>query len=260
MELRILGPVEVRANGNVATLNGAKERTVLATLLLARGRVLSDATITTRLWGCSPPATASAQIYTYVSRLRKYLGPDVQIIRQQPGYVIRTGAALFDYAEFERLAKLGHGELKAGQYKEAARHLGEALALWRGRALANVTDFLADAHLPQLEEASMAVLEGRIEADLEIGRHAQLVPELTGIVAEYPLRERLRAQLMTALYRCDRQADAIAAFHEGRRILAEELGVDPGSTLRTTYQGILTGDLAKARVPRVAVAAAEGSS
>ena len=238
----ILGPVAVSINGRAAPLDGSKQRTVLAALLLARGALVSDDRLSSLLWGWQPPNTINAQIYTYVSRLRKYLGSAIGIIRQRPGYYMRIGAAHFDYDEFERLARAGQEGLRTGQFGPAAERFRRALALWRGPALADVTEHLAGIELPHLTEARLAALEGRIEADLAMGQHHQLVPELTALVAEHPLREGPRAQLMTTLFRCNRQADALNVYLEGRKLLAEELGVDPGATLERAYQSILAGD------------------
>ncbi|MCJ0871774.1 AfsR/SARP family transcriptional regulator [Streptomyces sp. AP-93] len=234
-------------------MSGTKVQTVLAALLLARGRVVSDSRLIALLWGWDPPATMHAQIYTYVSRLRKLLGPDVELVRRQPGYLLDLGGARVDAVEFERLGRTGREALRDGRHEQAADLLRDALELWQGPALANVTTHLAEAELPQLEEARAAVLEHRIEADLELGRHRQLAAELTGLVSEFPLRERLRAQLMTALYRCGRQADALRAYHQGRSVLADELGVDPGAILTSTYHAVLNSELDQVRVPAQAV-------
>ncbi|MEV6520840.1 BTAD domain-containing putative transcriptional regulator [Longispora sp. NPDC051575] len=239
MEFRVLGPVEVWKDGAEIPLDGSKQRTVLAALLLADGRIVSDERLSTLLWGENPPATLNAQICTYVSRLRKSADPGMEILRQRPGYLIRLDGARYDHGDFERLAQTGRAALREGRHTEAAEKLRAALALWRGPALANVTEFLLGAEQLRLEEARIAVLESRIDADLALGRHAPLVPELTGLVAEHPLREGLRAQLMTALYRCDRQADALAVYHDGRRVLVDELGVDPGPTLTRAHHDIL---------------------
>ncbi|MET8184074.1 BTAD domain-containing putative transcriptional regulator, partial [Streptomyces sp. NPDC005336] len=219
-----------------------KPKTVLAALLLAGNRVVSDAHLREVTWGPTPPATVDQQLYTYVSRLRKLLSPGATILRRRPGYrLVRADAAL-DHAEFDRLAGLGYDALKARRHAAAAEHLAAALALWRGPALAGVTEHLARVELPRLEEARMAVLEGRIAADLALGRHDALVSELIGLVEAHPLRERLRGQLMTALYRVGRQADALAEYQRGREILAEELGIDPSSALTDVFQSILSGD------------------
>lgn len=220
-------------------------RTVLAALLLARGRLLSDDHLSYLLWGENPPSTPNAQIYTYVSRLRKCLGPAVNIERRRPGYTMDIGRLDLDVVHFERLSRTGRDALRHNRYSEAAELLRAALACWRGPALSNVTENLASAELHHLEEARMVALDGRIEADLALGNHAHLIPELTLLVAEQPLRERLRAQLMIALYRFDRQADALAVYHDARRVLAEEMGSDPGANLTEVYQAILAGDNAR---------------
>lgn len=243
MDFRILGPVEARRGGARIALSGSKVHTVLAALLLARGRVVSDSRLNTLLWGWDPPATAGAQIYTYMSRLRKHLGDDVEIVRQQPGYLLRTGDSAIDLVAFEKLEREGRQALRAGAYEEAGELLGRALGLWRGPALANVTEHMHAEELQPLEEARTQTLEYRIEADLALGRHERVTGELSGLVARFPTRERLRAQLMTALYRCGRQADALNTYHEGRRVLAEQLGVDPGVALGDTYKAVLNGDL-----------------
>ncbi|GAA3452194.1 AfsR/SARP family transcriptional regulator [Dactylosporangium matsuzakiense] len=241
LEYRILGPIEVRRDGEELPIDGAKQRTVLAALLLAGNHYLTDSTLSRYLWGEHPPATMNAQIYTYVSRLRKILGPGVDIKRRAPGYILRPGAHTFDLAQFERDSLLGSAALRAGRYEEAARRLRDALDLWREPALAGATEHLVDAEWVRLEEARVTALEGRIEAELALGRHVQSLPELTSLVRRYPMRERFRAQLMTTFYRCDRQADALGVYQEGRRILAEELGLDPGALLRQVYHSILVG-------------------
>lgn len=243
MEFRLLGPVEARDGARRVALSGSKVHTVLAALLLARGRVVSDERLSGLLWGWSPPATMNAQIYTYVSRLRKLLGPGVDLVRRQPGYQLIATDAQVDVLEFERLDRLGRKALEEQRFKEAAGALRRALDLWHGPALANVTPHLAEAELPRLEEARTSALEHRIDGDLELARHERLVPELRGLVCEFPVRERLRAQLMTALYRCGRQAEALRVFHEGREVLAEELGVDPGRDLAATHQAVPSGEL-----------------
>ncbi|MFD8985720.1 BTAD domain-containing putative transcriptional regulator [Streptomyces sp. NPDC059564] len=244
MDFRLLGPIEAkRGGGSTIPLSGSKVHTVLAALLLSEGRVVSDARLSALLWGWDPPATASAQIYTYMSRLRKHLGTEIEIVRRQPGYVLRAPGAWIDLTEFDRLDRLGREALAERRFEEAGALLREALELWRGTALANATEQLIEAELPRLEEARMIALESRIEADLAVGRHEQVTAELTGLVAEHPVRERLRAQLMTALYRCGRQADALHTYYEGRAVLADQLGVDPGEALGSTYQAVLGGGL-----------------
>ncbi|MFD0355181.1 BTAD domain-containing putative transcriptional regulator [Streptomyces sp. NPDC127110] len=259
MDFRLLGPIEAkRGGGATIPLSGSKVHTVLAALLLSEGRVVSDARLSALLWGWDPPATASAQIYTYMSRLRKHLGEEIEIVRRQPGYVLRAPGAWIDLTEFTRLDRLGREALADRRFEEAGALLRDALDLWRGTALANATEQMIEAELPPLEEARMIALESRIEADLAVGRHEQVTAELTGLVAEHPVRERLRAQLMTALYRCGRQADALHTYYEGRAVLADQLGVDPGEALGSTYQAVLGGGLGLASAAPPA-SAAEGA-
>ncbi|PBC65692.1 hypothetical protein BKI49_03005 [Streptomyces sp. Tue6028] len=243
MDFQVLGPVEARKGGVRIALSGSKVHTVLASLLLARGRVVSDERLSSMLWGWEPPATAGAQIYTYMSRLRKLLGDDVEIDRRPPGYVLRAPHSTFDLLEFEQLDREGRAALGRGRHREASTLLSRALGLWRGAALGNVTEYLAGAELARLEEQRLHALESRVEADLELGRHEQLTSELTGLVAEFPLREKLRAQLMTAFFRCGQQADALHTYHEGRKVLDEQLGIEPGEALGATYQAVLVGSL-----------------
>ncbi|MFF1654160.1 BTAD domain-containing putative transcriptional regulator [Streptomyces sp. NPDC058249] len=243
MDFQVLGPVEARKGGERIALSGSKVHTVLASLLLARGRVVSDERLSSMLWGWEPPATAGAQIYTYMSRLRKLLGDDVEIDRRPPGYVLRAPHSTIDLLEFEQLDREGRTALSRGRHREASTLLSRALGLWRGAALGNVTEYLAGAELARLEEQRLHALESRVEADLELGRHEQLTAELTGLVAEFPLREKLRAQLMTAFYRCGQQADALNTYHEGRKVLDEQLGIEPGEALGATYHAVLVGSL-----------------
>ncbi len=256
MEFRVLGPVEVRRDGRRIPLSGAKLHTVLAALLLAREEVVSDERLSQLLWGWAPPATMSAQIYTYVSRLRKILGDEVRIDRRPPGYAMSAGHSTVDATEFERLEQGGRAALLEGDFERAGDLLRAALKQWNGFPFANATEYLADAEAPRLMEARVAALEHRITADLALGRHEQITMELAGLVAEFPLRERIRSQLMTALYRSGRQADAIHLFHHGREVLAEELGVDPGEELQATYQALLDGTLD--RQPPAAAAPRDG--
>ncbi|GJF28401.1 hypothetical protein KNE206_11010 [Kitasatospora sp. NE20-6] len=249
MEFRILGPVRIRTAEQEDALSGSKQRTMLAALLLSDGRALSDERLGRMLWDSRPPSTAPAQIHTYASRIRRRLGPDVPLIRIRTGYQLMAQHVPYDYREFTRLSDEGHRALHAQDFAPAAALLGEALALWRGEALADATDHLVLAERPRLEEYRLEALESRIEAELILGRHRQLVSELTGLVAHHPMRERFRALLMTALYRSDRQAEALTAYIDGRRMLAEELGVEPGLLLARTYQAVLTGEV-RTRMPQ----------
>lgn len=239
MKFCLLGPVEARRDNVKIPLPGSKINTVLAALLLARGRMVSDTRLSSLLWGWSPPPTMNAQIYTYISRLRRKLSPDVDIVRLQPGYVLHAHLSSVDVLQFELLDRLGREAFRQGNYEAASHLLSEALELWRGPALANVTEFLSEEESPRLEEMRMTALEFRIEADIALRKHEQVATELYGLVARFPLREKPRAQLMFALYQCGRQAEALDVYHTGRKILADELGIDPGPDLRAIYQAIL---------------------
>ncbi|RSM59781.1 regulator protein [Actinoplanes sp. ATCC 53533] len=241
-EFQLLGPVTVVAAGRERALSGTKQRTLLAALLLARGALVLDSQLIGVLWGDQAPATVGAQLYTHASRIRGRLGAGLGLVRQSTGYRLRPVEHRCDAVEFARLAAEGHDALRAGRYAAAATRLRDALGWWRGPALADVTDLLRDAEVAALDEARMAALEGRIEAELALGEHLRLVPELSGLVRREPLRERLRVLLMTAFYRSGRRAAALECFAEGRRTLGEELGVDPGEALLAAQRAVLRGD------------------
>ncbi len=243
LTLNLLGPIEAHRDGEPVDLGGAKPRTVLAALLLARGRVVPDSELTALLWGESPPVTCPAQIHTYASRVRRLLGPAVTVERRRPGYLLRLpdhGVGI-DLLDFRQYAARGAGALAGGTPGTAARVLRQALGVWRGAALGGVCDPLADLERDRLEEERLTTLEQRLSADLELGRHAEVVPELIALVAAHPLREGLRGRLMTALYRSGRQADALAAYRAARATLAEELGLEPCAELQRLHQAVLTG-------------------
>ncbi|MGH4028482.1 BTAD domain-containing putative transcriptional regulator [Actinomycetota bacterium Odt1-20B] len=248
MDFKILGPVSAELDGRQVALDGAKQRTALAALLLAHGQVITDERLTTLLWGWEPPATSTNQLYTYMSRLRTRLrtrlGPDHGLERQGAGYRLELATATLDWDSFRTLTAEARTDLAATRYTAAESKLATALALWHGPALSGVTEQLTTAEGPHLEEARLAATEHHTEAALALGRHTELVPALTAQVARHPVREVLRGQLMTALYRCGRQADALTAYEEGRTVLADELGIDPGPGLRALHQEILTGTLA----------------
>ncbi|GAA1026810.1 MULTISPECIES: AfsR/SARP family transcriptional regulator [Amycolatopsis] len=238
-KFRLLGPVEAHDERGPVALSATKLRTVLGALLLSRSRVVSDDRLTALLWGDRPPATAGSQIQTYMSRLRQRLGRDVEVIRRNPGYLLQAAPDQIDLYVFERLTARGRQELASGRAAEAARLLREALTMWQGPALVGVTEFLGDAERPRLEEARLAAIEDRITADLALGVPDDLVSELTRLVAEHPLRERLRARLMTALHLTGRRADALTAYAAYRGWLADELGIDPGADLQQLHASIL---------------------
>ena len=228
MEFRILGPLEVVDGGKALDLGGPKQRAILALLLLERNRVVSSDSLIEAVWDEEPPATAQKALQVYVSKLRKVLGKE-QLETKAPGYTLHVGPEELDVARFERLQQDGR--------------LREALALWRGRALPEFAyERFAQAEIERLEEVRRACLEERIERDLERGGGSELVGELEALVREHPLRERFREQLMLALYRSGRQAEALEAYQAARKALVEELGIEPGRSLRDLHQAILNQD------------------
>ncbi|MBE1502264.1 DNA-binding SARP family transcriptional activator [Amycolatopsis lexingtonensis] len=239
MEFRMLGPLAVsRADGRPAVLGGRTPRTLLAALLLARGRVVPDERLVSLLWDAERPSTVDAQVCTYVSRLRTALGRPARLVRSGGGYLL-TPCGTVDAEEFERLAETGHNDLRAGRPGPAAKAFRAALELWRGPVLADVAEPLRAGESARFEELRLAVLEGRIEAEVASGEHLRAVPDATALVLEHPLRERARALLMAGLCASGRQADAIEAYHHGRALLAERLGIEPGPELRAAYQRVL---------------------
>ncbi|WP_318199151.1 AfsR/SARP family transcriptional regulator [Streptomyces sp. SCL15-4] len=246
LEFRVLGPVGLWSDGAEVPLGGCKQRTTLAALLLADGAVVSDSDLGGVLWEQRPPATYQAQIYTYASRLRGLFRAGATITRRGRGYRIERGDARFDLDEFHRLAEEGQALRRSGRTGDAADRLRAALDLWSGPTLTGVTDALVDNERSRIEMARMEALESRIDADLHLGRHRQLIIELTQLVGAHPLRETFRAKLMIALHRSDRQAEAFETFHAGCALLREQLGVDPGPTLHSAHRAILAGVFAPA--------------
>ncbi len=238
----MLGPVEAVVEGRVVPLPAAKQRAVLALLLLARGRVVSIDELVDGLWGDAAPDTAVKALQGYVSQVRRALGPD-RIVTRPPGYSLELADGELDLDRFERLAAEGRSELAAGRAEDAAAQLREALDLWRGPPLAefHAERFVHDAR-PRLEALRDAAQEDRIEADLRCGRHASLIPELRALQAADPFRERVCEQLMLALYRSGRQADALDAYRLTRERLSGELGIEPGPRLQSLQRRILQHD------------------
>jgi peptide/nickel transport system substrate-binding protein len=242
VEFSVLGPVTARHDGRELPLGGPKQRGLLAILLLHANEVVSRDRLIDGLWGERPPPTAGHTLDNYVSRLRKVVG-DARLSRRPPGYVLHVERDELDLDCFERLFQEGREALARGAAGEAAATLRSALARWRGAALADLLyEPFAATESERLEERRIMALEDRIDADLALGRSGELVPELEALVREHPLRERLLAQLMLALYRSGRQAEALAAFQAARQRLAEELGLEPGPQLRELEQRILEHD------------------
>ena len=246
IEFRILGPFEVLREGRLLEIGTGKRRTALALLLLNGNKVVSSDHLIDDLWGEQAPPTAPKILQGYVSQLRKLLAGDGAgevLVTQPPGYALRLDDDQLDAERFSALAAQGRAALAAGAAHEAAGFLREALALWRGPPLVDFAfDAFARDEIARLEELWLATLEDRIEADLAVGRHDDVVAELQSLVARHPLRERLRGQLMTALYRGGRQAEALQAYQAARAVLREELGLEPGRSLQDLEQAILRQD------------------
>jgi predicted ATPase/DNA-binding SARP family transcriptional activator len=239
MEIRILGPLEVSEDGKSLPLGGVKQRAVLVLLALEAGRVVSRGALVDGLWQDDPPATATNILQVYVSQLRKTLGSG-RIGTVGAGYVLSEVDLRVDCDHFSALMAEGTRHLERGDAHVAGQTLRAALGLWRGPALSDIVDFpFAQAEAVRLEELRLAAIELRIEADLAMGCHQELVGELETLVTRLPLRERLWAQLMRALYRCGRQADALAAFQRARDKLVDDLGIEPGALLRQMESAVL---------------------
>ena len=242
MEFRILGPLAVHIGGRVTDLGGLKQRMLLALLLTRANESVSLDYLVDTLWEDSPPARARNALQVYVSRLRKALAPD-RITTTGGGYSLVVGPDEFDLGRFRALVQDGRRARAEGDPSLASELLTEGLALWRGSPLPEFSaSHVFAAEIARLEDERLAALEDRIEADLDLHRHAEVVPELESLVARHPLRERLVAQLMLALYRCGRQAEALETFRCARRALVEELGLEPGRLLSELQQQILVQD------------------
>jgi DNA-binding SARP family transcriptional activator len=250
MDFRILGPLEVRDGDRVVALGGTRQRAVLAVLLLHANQAVSSDRLIDELWGDEPPKAAAASIRVFVSELRKALEPgrglrdSGQVLRtQSPGYVIRIDPGQLDLGRFERLLEEGRRALAEGVPETAAEILRDALSSWRGPALADFAyEPFAQAAIARLAELRLTAIELRAEADLALGRHSELVGELEALVAEHPLREHLRRQLMLALYRSGRQSEALDVYRQARSSLIDELGIEPSPVLQELERAILRQD------------------
>lgn len=248
MRFRLLGPFEVAAEDQPVPVGPPRQQVLLATLVVLRNRVVPPDRLVTALWGEDPPRAAGSTLQAYVSRLRRSLAtagaPDGILETQQPGYILHVSDDDdVDAERFERQVADGRTHLHRGDVDAAADLLREALAMWRGPALAGLTEQgLLAAEATRLEELRLAALEDRLQADLDRGHHAELIGELESLVAEHPFRERLRAHLMLALYRAGRQADALDSYQRAARALRDELGLDPSEELHELHQRILRHD------------------
>lgn len=241
LSFRVLGGLEVWRNGQPVPLGAAKQRALLGLLLIRRGEVGPDVLVEA-LWGEQPPNGARNTLQVYVSRLRKAFGPEV-IVTTPGGYRLELAAGAVDAERFEACFREGSDFLAAGDPRAATVRLSEALALWRGPALADLRyEAFAQVEAGRLDELRLACVEERIESELQLGHHAELVGELEAWVIEQPLRERLRGQLILALYRSGRQSEALAQYQAARRMLADELGLEPSPELRELERMILSHD------------------
>jgi DNA-binding SARP family transcriptional activator len=235
---RILGPVEVVDDGRELALGGPRQRALLAILILRANQVVSSERLIDELWGESAPPTAAKAVQVYVSRLRKQLG-EGKLVTRAPGYALLLDQAELDLFEFERLV----GEARDADPVKACKLLREALGLWRGPPLADLEyEAFAQSEIARLEELRLNALEERAEADLATGGHRDALSELEALVSAYPLRERLAGQLMLALYRSGRQAEALDLYKKTRRMLDEELGLEPTPALQRLEKAILNQD------------------
>ena len=250
MDFRILGPLEALDEGRVVTLGGSKQRALLAVLLLHANETLSADRLIEELWGDQPPATAAKTVQVHVSRLRKALGDPAGngrgggvVVTRDHGYELRLEPENLDAHRFERAVAEARSALAAGRAGRAASLLEQALGLWRGRALADLAyEPFARRESARLEDLRVSAEELLVEAQLELGRHEHIIGRIETLIDEHPYRERLRAQLMVALYRCERQAEALQAYQDARRRLVEDLGLEPGERLRELERAILAHD------------------
>jgi DNA-binding SARP family transcriptional activator len=249
IEFGILGPLEARREGSELTLGGRKQRAVLALLLLEAGRVVSIDRIAEELYAGDTPVSAVTQVHRQISELRRALDPAETeagwsiVETRAPGYVVHVDPDALDLRRFERLCARADDALNGGDAAGAVEALDDALALWRGDALADMAgEGFAQRPIGRLEELRLRALERRIEARLALGRHAEVVPELYELAAAEPLRERLRELLMLALYRSGRQVDALEVYRATRTLLVEAFGVEPGPELQRLEHAILNHD------------------
>jgi DNA-binding SARP family transcriptional activator len=254
VEFGLLGPLAVDAGGSRLTVSAGKQRVLLAALLLRANQVVTSADLADAVWDGRPPGTARVTLQNYVKRLRQALGPAgyERIVTRPAGYLIEVGPGELDVARFGQLQASGRAAARVGAWERSSSQLGAALALWRGQPLADVpSQVLAAAEVPRLAELRLETVEDRIDADLHLGRHREVIAELQALTAAEPLRERLYELLMVALYRAGQQAAALAVYRQARQTLIENVGIEPGPGLRELNQRILRSDRALAFTPPV---------
>ena len=263
VDIRLLGPVEVRVGEHPLDIGGPKQRALLAVLALSANQPVPRDLLIDRLWAGNPPDGAQHALAVYVSRLRKALeatGAEPVLLARAGAYLLQVPAESTDVRRFERLAMSGRHALASNEPHRAAADLSAALALWRGEPLADVRqELLARPEIARLDELRLGVIEDRLEADLALGKHADIVAELSALVQAHPYRERLYQLLMVAMYRCGRQQEALAAYQSARRALVDELGIEPGQALKRTERAILNHD-PSLEPPRVTPVAKPGNT
>jgi DNA-binding SARP family transcriptional activator len=245
MRFGILGRVLVDDGAVAVAVPAARQRVLLAALLVHAGQAVSAEALAEVVWDGSPPPAAAGTLRTHVMRLRRVLGPRAgkRLVTRYPGYLVEADGDEIDLLRFSRMCRDGSAAVAAGSWQQASQIPAEALGLWRGPALADVpSQLLQRNEVPRIDQLRLQAQEWRIDADLHLGRHTELVPELQSLAAEYPLRERFHAHLLLALYRSGRQAEALAAYRQARGALVEELGAEPGPELQQLHQQILTAD------------------
>ncbi|TDC42884.1 AfsR/SARP family transcriptional regulator [Micromonospora sp. KC213] len=247
LEFRVLGPLEIMHRGRSCTPSAPKVLQVLAMLVLRANRIVHIDSLIEELWGDRPPRSALTTIQTYIYQLRRFLeregfaeDGEEFVLTRAPGYILRVRPEQVDLQRFLRLADSGRAHLRERRYAEAARHLRAALELWAGSPLANVpTGGLLSASIANLQEQQLAVLQLRIQAEMEMGLHRELIGELRSLVALHPLDEWLHGQLIRVLDRSGRRGDALMAYHRLRATLDEELGLPPSPEIQQIHHQLL---------------------
>jgi DNA-binding SARP family transcriptional activator len=253
MDIKILGPLHAEVNGCSIVPTAAKPRQILALLSVYANQVMPVPTLMEELWGADMPRSALTTLQTYILQLRRLLGaayradplhdPKEVLATRHGGYLLEIQPGAVDVHEYDRLAAAGRAATERGDDASAAALYRQALALWRGPALVDVKiGPLLEIEVVRLEESRLGVLEGRIEADLRLGRHSDLLSELTALTTRHPLHEGLHAQCMVAFYRSGRQSKSLEVYQELRRSLVNELGLDPSGQLQRLHQAILSRD------------------
>lgn len=253
MDISALGPFRAIQSGVSVTPTAVKPRKVLALLALQANQLVSVSSLVEEVWGESPPRSVQTTLQTYILQLRTLIsgalgddraglpnGAKSVLVTEPGGYLLDTQGGLVDVQEYEALASAGHRALEQGDWAATSDYLGRALALWHGRALVDVQcGPLLEVEATRLEESRMSVLHGRIEADLRLGRHHELIGELSGLAARYPLHEGIHGQLMVALYRAGRRGDALNAYRQLRAALGQHLGLDPSPGIENLQRAVL---------------------